>query len=63
MYRCPICGSLCSSSLIPTHDGAIQQWVCLCCGWNNLDVEIKVSTSTENVDLGRVTTNTEVIYG
>ena len=60
MYKCPKCGSLCSFSLIPTWDGTTQSWVCLCCGWSNLDVETKVCTSTENIDLGRATTSTEV---
>ena len=63
MYKCPKCGSLCSSSLIPTWDGAMESWVCPLCGWSNLDVETKVSTSTENIDLGRGTTSTEVTYG
>ena len=60
MYNCPKCGSLCSSSLIPTWDGAMQSWTCPCCGWSNLNAETKVSTSTENIDLGRVTTSMEV---
>lgn len=59
MYRCPKCGSLCSSSLILTWDGAMQLWVCPCCGWSNLNIETKTSTSTENIDLGRITTSTE----
>ena len=63
MYRCPKCGSLCNFSLITTWDGAMQSWVCPCCGWSNLNVETKTNTSTENIDLGRVTTSTEVIYG
>ena len=60
MYNWPKCGSLCSSSLIPTWDGAMQSWTCPCCGWSNLNAETKVSTSTENIDLGRVTTSIEV---
>ena len=60
MYRCPECGSLCIVSLIPTWNGAMQSWVCPCCGWSNLDIETKVSTSTENIDLGRITISTEV---
>ena len=60
MYRCPKCGSLCSSSLIPTWDGAMQSWVCPCCGWSDLNIETKTSTSTENIDLGRFSTNTEM---
>lgn len=60
MYNCPKCGSLCSSSLIPTWDSAMQSWTCPCCGWSNLNAETKVSTSTENIDLGRVTTSMEV---
>ena len=63
MYRCPKCGSLCNFSLITTWDGAMQSWVCPCCGWSNLNVETKTNTSTENIDLGRVSTSTEVIYG
>lgn len=63
MYRCPICGSICNSSLIPTWDGAIQSWVCPGCGWSSLDVETKISTSSENIDLGRTTTSTEVMHG
>lgn len=60
IYRCPKCGSLCSFSLIPTWDGAMQSWVCPCCGWSNLNIETKTSTSTENIDLGRFSTNTEM---
>lgn len=60
MYRCPKCESYCSFSLIPTWNGAMQSWVCPCCGWSNFDAETKVSTSTENIDLGRVSTSTEV---
>lgn len=60
MYRCPICGSICNSSLIQTWDSVAQSWTCPCCGWNSLDVETKVSTSTENINLGRTTTSTEV---
>lgn len=60
MYRCPKCESACNSLLIPTWDGAIQSWICPGCGWCNSDIETKVSTSTENIDLGRTTTSTEV---
>lgn len=60
MYRCPKCGNLCGFLLIPTWHGAAQMWECLRCGWRNLNVETKTSTSTENIDLGRVTTSTEV---
>lgn len=63
MYRCPECGSLCIVSLIPTWNGAMKSWVCPCCGRINLDVETKASTSTENIDLERVSTRTEVIHG
>lgn len=59
MYRCPKCGSICNSSLVPTWNGAIQSWGCSCCGWSNLNVETKTGTSTENIDLGRVMTSTE----
>lgn len=38
MYRCPKCGSLCSSSLIPMWDGAMQSWVCPCCGTMNKQI-------------------------
>ena len=47
MYRCPKCGSLCNFSLITTWDGAMQSWVCPCCGWSNLNVETKTNTSTK----------------
>lgn len=60
MYRCPKCGNPCNFSLIPTWDGAMQSWTCTCCGWSNLDVEIKYGTSTENIDLGKVRISTEV---
>lgn len=61
MYRCPKCGSCCIFSFVPTWDGVVQSWTCPCCGWNSLDVETKTNTSTENIDLGRVTTSTEMI--
>ena len=63
MYKCLECGSLCRFSLISTWNGVMQSWVCPCCGWSNLNVETKTNTSTENIDLGRVSTSTEVIYG
>lgn len=63
MYRCLKCGSLCRFSLISTWNGVMQSWVCPCCGWSNLNVETKTSTSTENIDLERVSISTEVIHG
>ena len=60
MYRRPICGSICSFSFIPTYDGAIKVWSCPWCGWDNSNIETKNSTSTKNIDLGRVTTSTEM---
>lgn len=60
MYRCPKCGSICNSLLIPTWDGAMQSWTCPCCGWSDLNAETKTNTSTENIDFGRVSTSTEV---
>ena len=60
MYRCPICGSICSFSFVPTYDGATQVWKCPWCGWDSLNIEAKVSTSTENIDLSGVTIGTEV---
>ena len=60
MYRCPKCGNLCGFVWIPTYDGATQMLECLCCGWSNLNVETKTSTQTENIDLGNVSTSTEM---
>lgn len=63
MYRCPICGSICSFSFVHTYDGAVKVWLCPWCEWDSSNIETKNSTSTENIDLGRTTTSTEVTYG
>lgn len=60
MHRCPICGSICNFAFAPTYDGAVKVWSCPWCGWDSSNIETKVSTSTENIDLGRVTTGVEV---
>ena len=47
-------------SFVPTYDGAVKVWSYPWCEWDNSNIEMKNSTSTENIDLGRTTTSMEV---
>lgn len=60
MYIFPKCGNYCTHHMIANFSNPLSVWTCPMCGWNNLEIRTQNSTSTENIDLGRVTTSTEV---